>query len=180
MPRTSKNKFEIINDEIHISKEGWPLIGLTTYREDYYEELTSKTWTLTKANSETDDKGYLSNKTLGLLHRYIVAKWYGQDVLDTMTQKGFVVDHLNNNHTDCRISNLEFLKKAYNTAKGQAFDVDSKMMEHHIAVNIFKDFSTVVIKLRLAAMMILLVKQRMEKNITLQQSCFYTIVITLL
>lgn len=142
MPRTSKNKFEIINDEIHISKEGWPLIGLTTYREDYYEELTSKTWTLTKANSETDDKGYLSNKTLGLLHRYIVAKWYGQDVLDTMTQKGFVVDHLNNNHTDCRISNLEFLKKAYNTAKGQAFDVDSKMMEHHIAVNIFKDFST--------------------------------------
>ena len=47
MPRTSKNKFEIINDEIHISKEGWPLIGLTTYREDYYEELTSKTWTLT-------------------------------------------------------------------------------------------------------------------------------------
>ena len=78
MPRTSKNKFEIINDEIYISKEGWPLIGLTTYREDYYEELTSKTWTLTKANSETDDKGYLSNKTLGLLHRYIVAKWYGR------------------------------------------------------------------------------------------------------
>lgn len=58
MPRTSKNKFEIINDEINISKEGWPLIGLATYREDYYEELTSKTWTLTKANSETDDKGY--------------------------------------------------------------------------------------------------------------------------
>lgn len=59
-----------------------------------------------------------------------------------MTQKGFVVDYLNNNHTDCRISNLEFLKKAYNTAKGQAFDVDSKMMKRHIAVNIFKDFST--------------------------------------
>ena len=74
MPRTSKNKFEIINDEIHISKEGWPLIGLTTYREDYYEELTSKTWTLTKANSETDDKGYLSNKTLGLLHRYTICR----------------------------------------------------------------------------------------------------------
>lgn len=59
MPRTSKNKFEIINDEIYISKEGWPLIGLTTYREDYYEELTSKTWTLTKANSETDIDNYI-------------------------------------------------------------------------------------------------------------------------
>ena len=49
---------------------------------------------------------------------------------------------MNNNHVDCRISNLEFLKKSYNTAKGQAFDVDSKAMEHHIAVNLFKDFST--------------------------------------
>ena len=35
MPRQSKNKFEIINNEIHITREGWPLIGLTTYREDY-------------------------------------------------------------------------------------------------------------------------------------------------
>ena len=77
-----------------------------------------------------------------MLHRYIVAKWYGESVLKEMTAKGFVVDHMNNNHVDCRISNLEFLKKAYNTAKGQAYDVDSKAMEHHIAVNIFKDFST--------------------------------------
>lgn len=26
MRRVSENKFEIINDEIHISKDGWPLI----------------------------------------------------------------------------------------------------------------------------------------------------------
>lgn len=142
MSRKSKNKFDVINGEIHITKDDWPIIGMATYREDYYEELTSKTWTLTKANSDTDDKGYLSNETLGLLHRYIVAKWYGEDVLEEMTAKGYVVDHMNNNHVDCRISNLEFLKKAYNTAKGQAFDVDSKAMEHHIAVNLFKDFST--------------------------------------
>lgn len=142
MPKQSKNKFDIINNDIYITKEGWPLIGLTTYREDYYEELTSKTWTLTRANSKTEDKGYLKNTQLGFLHRYIVAKWYGDDVLEEMTKKGYVVDHMNNNHTDCRISNLEFLKKAYNTAKGQSFDVDSKIMEHHIAVNIFKDFAT--------------------------------------
>lgn len=142
MSRESKNKFEIVNNEIHITKDDWPIVGMTTYREDYYEELTSKTWTLTKANSDTDDKGYLSNRTLGLLHRYIVAKWYGQDLLEEMTQRGYVVDHMNNNHVDCRICNLEFLKKSYNTSKGQAYDVDSKVMEHHIAVNLFKDFST--------------------------------------
>lgn len=142
MHKQSKNKFEIINNEIHITREGWPLVGLTTYREDYYKELTSKTWSLTKPNSDTEDKGYLSNGTLGLLHRYIVGKWYGEDFLKEMTEKGYVVDHMNNNHVDCRISNLEFLKKSYNTAKGQSFDVDSKMMDHRIAVNLFKDFST--------------------------------------
>lgn len=74
MPRRSKNKFEVVNGDIHITKEDWPVVGMTTYRDDYFEELTSKTWTLTKANGGTDDKGYLSNGTLGLLHRYIVAK----------------------------------------------------------------------------------------------------------
>lgn len=138
----SKNTFEVVNGDIHITKKEWPIVALTTYRKDYYEELTSKTWTLTNANSNTDNKGYLKNKTLGLLHRYIAAKWYGDDVVEAMTAKGYVIDHMNNNHVDCRISNLEFLKKAYNTAKGQAFDVDSKAIEHRIAVNLFKDFST--------------------------------------
>ena len=142
MPRESKNKFEIVNGDVHIMREGWPFVALTTYREDYYEELTSKTWNLTNPNSDSEDKGYLKNGSLGLLHRYIVAKWYGQDVLDDMTEKGYVVDHMNNNHEDCRISNLEFLKKAYNTAKGQAFDVDAKNMEYRIALKIFKDFTT--------------------------------------
>lgn len=142
MARQSMNQFEIIKNEIHISREGWPFIGLTTYREDYYEELSSKTWSLKKPNSDTEDKGYLYNGTLKYLHRYIAGKWYGEDVLKDMTEKGYVVDHMDNNHVDCRISNLEFLKKAYNTAKGQAFDVDSKAMGHRIAVNLFKDFST--------------------------------------
>ena len=39
-------------------------------------------------------------------------------------KKGYVVDHINNEHNDCRISNLEFLKKDYNTAKGQQLDKD--------------------------------------------------------
>lgn len=131
----SKNKFEVVNNEIHITRDDWSFVGMTTYREDYYDELSSKTWGLT-------DKGYITNRAFGMLHRYIMGKWYGESVLKDMTQRGYVVDHMNNIHHDCRISNLEFLKKAYNTAKGQAFDVDSKRMNHQIALNIFKDFTT--------------------------------------
>lgn len=135
MPRKSKNQFQTVSDEIHIMREGWNRMAYTSFRDDYYDQLTSYTWTL-------DSHGYLVNGTLGPLHRYIMKKWYGKEIFDELTQKGYVVDHMNNEHTDCRISNLEFLKQAYNTAKGQAFDVDSKELRWQIAVNIFKDFST--------------------------------------
>lgn len=135
MPRKSLNKFEIVGNDVQISRESWSKMAFTTYRDDYYDELTSVTWTLTAS-------GYLTNGKYKSLHRYIMAKWYGEDTLDKMTEKGFVIDHMNNNGMDCRISNLEFLKKAYNTAKGQAFDVDSKNMRYNIAVNIFKDYTT--------------------------------------
>ena len=130
----SLNHFEIVNNDIHISREGWKRIAETTYRKDYYDELTSVTWTRAR--------GYLKNGKLGFLHRYIMEKWYGKDVLDKMTKDGWIVDHINNDGMDCRITNLEFLKKRYNTAKGQSFDVDKKNAQYDLVLNLFKDFNT--------------------------------------
>lgn len=131
----AKNTFDINGDTITIMRDDWERSALATYREDYYQELSSHTWGL--------KNGYPSNSTLGGgLHRYMMAKWYGEDVLAQFTEMGYVVDHMNDDHMDCRITNLEFLKKAYNTAKGQSFDVDSREMRFRIAINIFKDFTT--------------------------------------
>lgn len=47
-----------------------------------------------------------------------------------------------NNRYDCRICNLEFLSFRHNVAKGQTLDVESAEMKYHIALNLFKDFST--------------------------------------
>ena len=135
MPRKSKNTFSVHNDEITIMREGWDHLVLTTYRSDYYDEITSHTWSL--------NNGYPYNATLGGgLHRYIMAKWYGEDMLKEMTEKGFIVEHMNNNHMDCRICNLEFMKGNRNVAKGQYFDKESEALRHSIAVSIFKDFTT--------------------------------------
>lgn len=131
----SKNRFEVHGDTISITRDGWDCVVQTTYREDYYDELSSHTWSL--------KDGYPYNATLGGgLHRYIISKWYGQDVLDDMTNRGYVVDHMNNCHTDCRLSNLEFLKHNRNVAKGQYFDKESETMRHDLAVSMFKDFKT--------------------------------------
>lgn len=57
MPRKSKNKFDIHGDTISIMHEGWDHLAFATYREDYYEELSTHTWKLSN--------GYPSNDTLG-------------------------------------------------------------------------------------------------------------------
>lgn len=132
----SKNTFEINGNTVSINREGWNSLAFATYREDYYDEMTKYTWSI-------NDGGYPANATLGGgLHRYMIAKWYGQDVLDDLTAKGYVVDHMNNNHMDCRISNLEFLKHNRNVAKGMYLDKESKQMEHRLALSLFKDFKT--------------------------------------
>lgn len=129
------NTFEINEDILYITREGWDKVAITTYREDYMEELKNHAWSI--------KNGYPYNATLGGgLHRYVMAKWYGKKMLEDMTREGYVVDHMNNNHMDCRISNLEFLKHNRNVAKGMYFDKESEAMRHDIAVTIFKDFTT--------------------------------------
>ncbi|MBS3938779.1 MAG: HNH endonuclease [Peptococcaceae bacterium] len=135
MPRKSKNKFDINGDTISIMRDGWQQMAFATYRDDYYEELSSHTWSLSN--------GYPSDTTLGGgLHRYMMAKWYSADVLRDLTAKGYVVDHMNNDPMDCRICNLEFLKHNRNVAKGQYLDKEAKQMRLKLAVSLFKDFST--------------------------------------
>lgn len=130
----SLNAFSRRDDEVQIYRDGWNAIAFTTYREDYYDELTSVTW--------TENKGYLVNSKLGALHRYIMLKWYGQEMLTEMTQQGWVVDHMNGDKFDCRISNLEFLPTRHNVAKGQTVDVEANTLRRHIALSMFKDFET--------------------------------------
>lgn len=133
--KNNVNTFEINGNTLYIMRDGWDKVVETTYREDYVDEIKSHVWSL--------KKGYPYNATLGGgLHRYIMEKWYGKEMLEEMTKKGYVVDHMNNNHCDCRISNLEFLKHNRNVAKGQYFDKESALMRHDIAVSLFKDFTT--------------------------------------
>lgn len=133
--KNTVNTFEVRGNTIFIMRDDWDRSVETTYRDDYVDEIKNHVWML--------KNGYPYNAALGGgLHRYIMSKWYGKEMLKEMTEKGYVVDHMNNNHTDCRISNLEFLKHNRNVAKGQYFDKESKLISHEIAVSMFKDFTT--------------------------------------
>lgn len=136
MTQKSKNRFELNNGIVTIYRDSWPCSAQCTYREDYWEELISHTWRMDK------NKYPVNQKLGGGLHRYMMKKWYGEKALAEFSKKKYVVDHINNDHSDCRITNLEFLKKDYNTAKGQQLDKDAPRLRQRIALGITKDFDT--------------------------------------
>lgn len=129
----SRNSFEIVGDHIYIRNPRWNGAAVATVRDDYIDEIQSVTWGLSN--------GYVHNQQLGYLHRYIMSKWYGESVLDSMTEADYVVDHMDNDGFNCSIDNLSFLSNAENKAKGLTFDQLNKD-KMHIALSIFKDFST--------------------------------------
>lgn len=108
-------------------------IGLATDREEYHDELNKLVWSL-------DNKGYIKNKKVGSLHKYIMQKWYGDDVVDKFYQNGFIIDHINNQHNDNRISNLAFYSRTRNVSKGMYFDKESEQIGDELQVTIHKYF----------------------------------------
>lgn len=72
------NIFEINENTLYIMCDGWDKVVETTYREDCVDEIKSHVWSLKKRISH--------NATLGGgLHRYIMEKWYGKEMLEEMT-----------------------------------------------------------------------------------------------
>lgn len=131
---SSKNTFMQNGDILTISREGWDIRPVATFREDYIDEMKSVTWGV--------NNGYLYNRKLGYLHRYIVQKWYGQEVLDAFTKADCVVDHMDGNKYNCQISNLAFLSSDENKAKGFTVDKQRHEMQWNLALNMFRDFDT--------------------------------------
>lgn len=130
----SKNNFSITGNSIYISRPEWDFIAQATIRDDYVEEIQSVTWGL-------QNDRYPHNAKLGTLHSYIMKKWYGEELCAEMKEKGFVIDHMDNESHNCCIENLYFLAEAYNKAKGMTFDQENKD-KRYIALTMSRDFNT--------------------------------------
>lgn len=135
----SKNTFERNGDFVTISNPEWDFAATASIRDDYYDELISLTWT------RKGDYLY-SNKLHTYLHIYVMKKWYGEETYQQMKQGGCVVDHMDNNGHNCRISNLCFLLDNENKAKGMTVDKMSAN-KSYIALSMYKDFETKLLQM---------------------------------
>ena len=130
----SKNTFSVTDNTIYISRPEWDFIAQATIRDDYVDEIQSVTWGL-------QHDRYPYNAKLGTLHSYVMKQWYGEEFCNEMKEKGFVIDHMDNESHNCCIENLYFLKEAYNKAKGMTFDQENKD-KRFIALTISRNFDT--------------------------------------
>lgn len=130
----SKNSFSVVGDRIYISRPEWDFVAQASIKEEYLEEIQEVTWGLTNGR-------YPNNAKLGTLHSYIMRKWYGDELCNAMKEKGYVIDHMDNNSSNSCINNLWFLKNNCNKAKGLTFDQENED-KSFIALSVYKDFET--------------------------------------
>lgn len=122
-------------DTIYINKPKANKLAYTEYNEELFKLLKSYTWSI--------NGDYLrSGKLNKYLHRYVMEFYYGEDAIKEADEKGFVVDHIDNNGFNCRVSNLWFIPNDLNKAKGLTFDKRRKEMVDDLTLTFYKDLKT--------------------------------------
>ncbi|MED3576076.1 hypothetical protein [Cytobacillus praedii] len=110
-------------------------LGYTDYTKELWDKISSVNWHI---NGE-----YIySSKLKMYLHRFVMAHWYGEDILKQSKESGFIVEHHDNDGFNCLISNLSFAPEPVNKAKAYTYDKDRIKMMRDVAINFYKDFST--------------------------------------
>ncbi|GIN62506.1 hypothetical protein J27TS8_24990 [Robertmurraya siralis] len=122
-------------DTIYINKPKANKLAYTEYNEELFKLLKSYTWSI--------NGDYLrSGKLNKYLHRYVMEFYYGEESIKEADERGFVVDHIDNNGFNCRISNLCFIPNDLNKAKGLTFDKRRREMVDDLTLTFYKDFKT--------------------------------------
>ncbi|WP_202707218.1 HNH endonuclease [Sporosalibacterium faouarense] len=118
---------------IHIKEKN--VYAYTNYEKSLWNKIKSTRW---HVNGE-----YLFCSKLNMyFHRYVMEHWYGKKVLKEFTEKGFVVDHIDNDGNNCEITNLHFIPADENLTKAHSYDKKRPKCRRNFALNFFKDFET--------------------------------------
>jgi hypothetical protein len=165
-------KIEHIGNYVYISREA--RVVKTTYSCEFYDELCSMSWSISG--------NYLrSSKHAISLHRYIISKYYGTQMLNQLTKEGLVIDHLDNDPNNCTIENLYFLYKNENTAKGLTVDKYVDDVLSIVGVGIFRSFETglfqITLGFNLKCILTIGKSEQVVSNIYLLYDSDYTIVL---
>jgi len=125
-----------------VNRKGETFVGYTDYNDELFKIISTTSWHVKKSDDKTNQKksNYIySSQYKKYLHQVVMVYWYGQECCQSMYDKGFVIDHLDNNGLNCQYENLEFLTERKNLhLKGNVFDKTQREQTPTAAVSIYK------------------------------------------
>lgn len=135
-----QNNFEIKvenNEILFIPKiEGINALAKTEYVEEIWNIVKDKNWTI-KKNSQDKPKYLYCNQLQKTLHQVVIDYYFSEELRKKYYSQGFIIEHLNNNGFDCRISNLYFMLSPRNKYKGILFDQQVSELIDKVSIRIF-------------------------------------------
>lgn len=124
------------NDTIYFSDPEIQKLGYTNYTSELWDIISNTTWTVKKDNSG-NPKYIRSSQLNKMLHQVVIDFYFTEEVRISAYNKNFIVEHLDNDGFNCRISNLYFLHKQTNTYKGWHFDKRSRESIPIVSIRMF-------------------------------------------
>lgn len=112
-------------ETIYFSEDGIEMLGYTDYTPELWSIINNSTWTYTKDKSG-NPKYIKSSRLNKTLHQVVIDYFFSEEIRTKAYEKDYIIEHLDNNGFNCKISNLYFMKKLTNTYKGWGFDKKSK------------------------------------------------------
>lgn len=127
-------------DTIYLKNEKISIEGRTDFTPELWDKINSTSWSFTKKN---DKYKYIYSRKMKLyLHQMVVDFYYSEDFRKKKYEKNWIIEHLNNNGCDCKISNLAFLNNYRNVCKGWKYDIDVEKIRHKFSIQIFNVFKS--------------------------------------
>lgn len=138
MPKKKNFHIKIENNEIVFIPQMNDLhhIARTEYQKDIWETVKDENWIVRK-NSQGTAKYIYCSRLKKTLHQVVIDYYFSEPLRKKYYCNGFIIEHLNNDGFDCRISNLYFMLRQRNKYKGDLFDQQVKTLINKVSIRIF-------------------------------------------
>jgi len=131
-------RLAIHNNTISISIEGMDKLALVDYTEELFGIIESARFRVPRTDKTRESYKYpYSNKYKKYLHQMIFDYYFGENIRKKLYEEDYIIEHLDNNGFNNRISNLFALKQIKNTYKGWHLDKIIRKSKPIIALRIY-------------------------------------------
>lgn len=128
---------DVIHDgnRIYIKNDDGITLAYTDYNEQLYTSVKAEKW-------HVSGDYMRCSRLKRSFHQFVMEFWYGREAFQNSLKNGYIVEHHDNDGSNCTIRNMSFALRDHNLAKAHTYDKQRPIIIQSFAINFFKDFET--------------------------------------